>query len=340
MNKVIVAFFLLSFISCKNKIKTDDSTQYLVHQNYDFRIAFGSCSHQDRKQILWDEINNEKPDVWIWLGDNIYGDSEDLSVLKEKYDKQKSDPEYSKLIQNTIVHGVWDDHDYGVNDGGKNFPAKVGAQKALLDFLDVPENSPRRSREGTYYSRDITVNKISVKLICLDTRYFRDDPIRSGNGYAPNLEGSILGTAQWQWLEDEIKNSTAEIHIIASSIQAIPEEHRFEKWDNFPNQRKKLFDLITSNKLKHPIIISGDRHIGEVSLLKWNKQDIYEITSSSLTHGWSKRRLEANKHRVGPLVYNENYGILEFRKKDGQFELNGRLMSSDSKIETELRLFK
>ena len=111
-------------------------------------IAFGSCSDQRRPQPLWDDIVAQKPDVWIWLGDNIYGDSEDVAVLKAKYDQQRSNPIYQQLRQSASIVGVWDDHDYGVNDGGKEYPRRKESQQLMLNFLDVPSNSPLRRQEG------------------------------------------------------------------------------------------------------------------------------------------------------------------------------------------------
>nr|WP_254448622.1 alkaline phosphatase D family protein [Spirosoma rhododendri] len=113
-------------------------------------IAFGSCSRQSLPQPLWDDIVAAKPDLWIWLGDNIYGDSESMDTLRAKYALQKSNPIYQQLRQSTPILGVWDDHDYGVNDGGKEYPRRRESQQVMLDFLDVPANDPRRTQEGAY----------------------------------------------------------------------------------------------------------------------------------------------------------------------------------------------
>jgi len=277
-------------------------------------IAFGSCSHQDREQNLWGDILAEKPDIWIWLGDNFYGDTQDLAILQQKYNKQKSHPVYQQLRNNTTILGTWDDHDYGANDAGKEYEMKDQSQQALLDFLDVPNDDPRRKRQGVYGSYVLNTSLAKIKVVLLDTRYFRDQLIKEGKANVANWEGTILGDAQWKWLEQELQNSEADVHIIASSIQVIPAEHRFEKWENFPKERERLFNLLVDKQVKHPIIISGDRHIGEMSKLEWKGQAIYDITSSSLTHGWSNRRKEANQYRVGPLVYTENYGLIELSR--------------------------
>jgi alkaline phosphatase D len=103
------------------------------------RIAFGSCSRNELKQ-LWPDVVAQDPQLWIWGGDNIYGDSHDASVLRKKYDAQKRDPGYQMLLKTCPVIGTWDDHDYGVNDGGKYFSKKEESKTELLRFLDVPPN--------------------------------------------------------------------------------------------------------------------------------------------------------------------------------------------------------
>ncbi|MEM9158384.1 MAG: alkaline phosphatase D family protein [Verrucomicrobiota bacterium] len=98
------------------------------------RIAFGSCAKQTLEQPIWVAVGKFNPDVWIWMGDNIYGDTEDMEVMAKKYAIQKNKPGYAKLRELAEVIGTWDDHDYGINNGGKEFSAKAGSQKALLDF--------------------------------------------------------------------------------------------------------------------------------------------------------------------------------------------------------------
>lgn len=296
------------------------------------KIAFGSCSEQNDPQLLWDDILKEAPDLWIWLGDNIYGDSPDMDVMRSQYVKQKSHPLYQQLMASTTIIGTWDDHDYGINNGGKHYPHKKGAQKELLDFLDVPQNDPRRHQEGVYASYDLDHKIAKVKVYLLDTRYFRDDPIETDNGYLPNNEGSILGEAQWAWLKEELKNSNADVNIFASGIQVIPEEHRYEKWSNFPKERNRLFDLIQSYNTKAPVFISGDRHIGEISKITSKNQVFYDLTSSSLTHGWKTRREEANKHRVGDIVYDINYGIITITNKN---DIKAYIKGDNQKVEVD-----
>ena len=279
------------------------------------RIAFGSCSRQDIAAQLWDDVLINRPDLWIWLGDNIYGDTEDMEVMREKYMTQKSHAGYQQLIRTTPVYGVWDDHDYGVNDGGKEYPMKAESKELMMEFLDITAENEVRHREGTYQAYMLGNDEERICLILLDTRYFRDELMHDASGrsrYLPNPDGDILGETQWEWLEEQLKNNDAPLTLIASSIQVIPEEHPYEKWANFPAARSRLMNLISQYGTGRTVILSGDRHIAEISHWKNGDggPDIYEFTSSGLTHTWSSERAEANRHRIGELYIRKNFGLI------------------------------
>jgi alkaline phosphatase D len=200
--------------------------------------------------------------------------------------------------------GTWDDHDFGVNDGGKEYPSKEGSQAALLDFLGEPEDSPRRQQEGVYASYTLGHPPRQVKVILLDTRYHRDPPGPSGD---------ILGEAQWEWFQEELESSRAQVNIIGSGFQFLPVDHRFEKWANFPEARNRLLDIIAEAGVPGVILISGDRHLAEISMVSEAPltYPLYEITSSGMTHFVTRPNGETNRHRVGPLFTGLNFGILE-----------------------------
>ncbi|QIP11595.1 alkaline phosphatase family protein [Spirosoma aureum] len=310
MKKLVTLGFIgcVVLTGCRSS-KTDTASSQ--EQKTVTTIAFGSCSDQKRPQPLWDDIVAQKPDVWIWLGDNIYGDSESMDTLSTKYARQKSNPVYQQLRQSTSVIGVWDDHDYGVNDGGKEYPRRKESQQLMLDFLDVPTTSPLRKQEGAYSTHVYGPKGKRVKVILLDARYFRDPLKKDGKANVPDPSGDMLGEAQWQWLEKQLTNSDADIHIIGSGVQVLPEDHIYEKWANFPTSRKRLLDLLSKTKPKGALLISGDRHQAEVSKVSVPglSYDLYDITSSGLTHV-SAPHEEVNRHRVGAIVAQLNYGLI------------------------------
>ncbi len=286
-----------------------DTTQILT------TIAFGSCNKVTEPQPLWSEIVDQQPDLWVWLGDNIYGDTTNMAVMHQEYQKQLQQPDYQKLLASTSVLGIWDDHDYGINDGGKYFAQKEASRDLMLEFLSVAPSRPVWSREGGYQSYTFGPEGQRVKIILLDTRYFRDTLMESsmeGKRYGANPQGDMLGETQWTWLTEELNASDAQFNIIGSSIQVIHDEHGFEKWANFPKSHQRLYDLIVSSEAEGVVLLSGDRHIGEISRLKLPEMPypLYDITSSGLTHVYEEAD-EENRHRVSDLVTSLNYGLIQ-----------------------------
>lgn len=297
-------------------------------------VAFGSCNRQNLPQPLWDVIALNQPDLWIWLGDNIYGDTHDMNILKEKYQMQKNNEKYKLFASKVPVIGTWDDHDFGKNDAGKHYPHKKESQQLALDFLNVPKESPVREQKGIYSSNSYMVGKKHVKVILLDCRYHRDTLMKdSSKQYLPNLEGDILGEEQWEWLEKQLKTN-ADAYIIGSGIQILAEEHPYEKWANFPAARKRLMDLLVSTKVKGVILLSGDRHIGEFSKVQVPGLGfpLYDITSSGLTHSATNNTGENNQHRVGPLVNQKHYGLMEFEEEGEKLNITVSLKGLETPV--------
>ena len=289
-----------------------------------FTIAFGSCNDQLRPNLLWDDVRAAQPDVWMWGGDNIYADTDDVSKIASMYSAQKAIPEYAQMIAEVPVIGGWDDHDYGKNDAGADYVSREGSQQALLDFLGVPEDDPRRKQEGTYAFHDYRAGSKKIRIIILDTRYFRTalTPGTGGDRYQPNPfgEGELLGEVQWDWLENSLSNSRADFHIIMSSIQFLSSKHGWEKWANFPHEVVRFKELVTRLRPKGLILLSGDRHISEFSgaIVPGLNYELIDFTSSGLTHAYSEYSGEENPFRIGEVVFTESFGLVKINPASGE----------------------
>eukprot|EP00796_Vickermania_ingenoplastis_P012611 gene12611-8647_t len=138
------------------------------------------------------------------------------------------------------VWGVWDDHDLGQNDGGKEFPYKNVTREFLFDFLELPPEDDRRHRAripddegggGVYTFHAIPVEEVLasdtrgksapededeteleelvrealvaayVNLYCV---LLLD--VRSARDPANATQsGDMLGAAQWAWVESVLQ---------------------------------------------------------------------------------------------------------------------------------------
>ncbi len=282
---------------------------FALNVSSDTKIGFGSCLDQRYPQKIWKPISLEKIDKFIFLGDNVYGDvpSGDTKYLVKAYKLQAK--RLPRWLNDLEKLAIWDDHDYGKNDGGSEYEYKRLSQEIFMDFWDVPSSDPRRNREGTYFSKDYIIEKNKIKVIGLDTRYFRSNLLGSRTNRQPNndLNSSILGKSQWSWLENELNDPKTEIFIILSSIQVLPTEHGYEKWSNFPHEREKFINLLQHKK--NVLILSGDRHRG--AIYKHNK--IIEMTASSMNKPGSSDN-ETDKLMQGRIHKEINYGILVIKE--------------------------
>jgi len=286
-----------------------------------YKYGLGSCIDQRLEQTIWSAIMKENLDGFIFLGDNVYGDQPNgnLDKMSKAYKIQKKRlPKW--LINKKDILTIWDDHDFGLNDGGKDYPLKKEAEQMFLNFWNISDSDPRSNREGIYFKETKEIDETKVEIIGLDARYFRSKLKGKKNAYKPNKdsEATILGKDQWKWLELTIANSTAEIIIILSSIQILATDHPYEKWANFPLERTKLLSLISKASLNKTIIaVSGDRHRSGI----YQNKDFVEITASSLNKPGSKKR-ENDPFLIGQTFPEINFGILNIEPKENRITVS------------------
>lgn len=285
------------------------------------KIAFGSCGVQDHPLPIFDMVVKHKPDLFVFLGDNIYADTEDEKVFLEKYGQLAAQKPYQDLIKNVPIIATWDDHDYGENDAGKDYKKKNESKQIFLDFFNEPKDSPRRKQEGIYASYTYGPKGKKVQIILLDTRWFRDDLQKYWNevdedkryfykpDYAPHTKNAnLLGDEQWQWLEQELKKD-ADIRIIGSSVQFGHEFNGYESWTNFPQEQQRMFDLIKKTRANGVFFISGDVHYAEISKREIpDLYPIYDVTSSGLSSKW--KFATPNVYRIEGPVMENHFGLV------------------------------
>ena len=309
------------------------------------RILFGSCSSQWYDQPLWPNIIRRQATAWVWGGDAIYADRNtglDWStfpphtivqeatpdILVKLYKEQRSHPVYSQLIQNTTIFGTVDDHDYGANNGDKNYKHKRESAIAFVEtFLGMPDDSAmaKRARDGRgIYGVKVFDFKLSQPLLSdNDAGVDADVPATDGVNYSdhsvavfaidvrshrtpwgcgfkkffPNYEGDFLGDDQWVWLEESLRRSKAKVNVIVTGIQVhadrYPDGNIAESWSKFPAAQARLYNVILESNLSAPILISGDVHHAQLlrkdCYYNGKTRPLMEITTSGLTHSWGAR---------------------------------------------------
>jgi alkaline phosphatase D len=274
------------------------------------KIAFGSCSRENKDQPILNTVVSKNPDVFIYLGDNVYYDTKKADEMRDVYRQLSCKPEFSNLISSVYTLAVWDDHDFGVNDGGEDYCCKEKSKEIFLDFWNEPDISDRRNHSGIYHSVYFGDSAHLVQVILLDCRTFRTCQKTSGGAYIPDLSAgaSILGSEQWNWLENELRKP-ARLRIICSSTQFATEYNGMESWSNYPYEQDKMLNLLKNTGAEHSIFLSGDVHYADISRRYYNAlYPIYDFTSSGLTQ--IDPESARNIYRLGPAVMEVNAGML------------------------------
>ena len=310
-------------------------------------IAFGSCIDQARPAPIWDTILAGKPDLFVFGGDNVYCEMPySQARLRRAYAQAAASPGMNRLRRSVPHLAIWDDHDYGVNDGGAEFPFKGESKAEFVEFWKLPADDPRRTRDGLYHAQGFGPPGRRVQVILLDGRWFRSPWKRTDQRDAPGKERylpddsagkTMLGEEQWRWLEAQLRQP-AEVRLVVSGVQVVTEGNGWERWGNFPRERERLYRLIGSTGAQGVVLLSGDRHIGALYReAAGTPYPLYEMTSSGMTHPWSTAA-EAGPNRLGELFTEYHYGTVDIDWPAGGLSLLIRDIEGKPRREARISL--
>ncbi len=298
-----------------------------------FTVAVGSCSYISETAVdrpgkpygsgygIFESIAQKNPDIMIWSGDNAYlreADWDSKTGIYHRYTHSRSVKEVQPLLAKTQNFAIWDDHDFGPNDGDRGFYNKHITQKAFRDFWGNKSYGMNPDQQQGVYS---TFNWGDAQFFLLDDRFFKTPNDRKTG------ERSILGNEQLEWLIDNLVTSAAAFKVIVIGGQVLNSEAVYENYANYADEKNRVLKEIIDNKIKGVMFISGDRHFTELSMVpRENTYPLYDWTVSPLTSGSASANVanEKNKYRVeGSLITQNNFGTLSFSgsKADRQMKL-------------------
>jgi alkaline phosphatase D len=223
------------------------------------RLGIIGCLRQQDPVPALDRYVAAKPDVVLWVGDNVYADTEDdPSHIERCYAALEQKPGFKQLRDQSTFLAVWDDHDYGLNDDGMRYKLKKASHGIFRRFWRHEQRVPS-DRPGVFHSQIFGEPGKRCQVIMLDGRFNREDP-----GDASDT----LGEPQWAWLAEELRKP-ADLRFIVSGYQVLLDrETKFETWAKFPRARARLFALIRETRAEGVVFVAGDQHYGEVSRMR------------------------------------------------------------------------
>ncbi len=242
------------------------------------------------------------------------------------------------------VVGVFDDHDYGKNDGNRVYSVKEESRQLLFDFLGVPVDAPRRQQAGAWDVSIFGVPGRHIRVILLDNRS-QQDPLESrffGRGKQAGQD--ILGREQWAWLEAELRTRRAEVNIIGAGLQFLSDDKFLaEGWYHFPGSQAKLLSLLAVTNTTGTVFLSGDVHLAEMvsahfpvfGSLPW-----HDWTSSGLTHAWTGHVKEtlismAVPNHGSQRYFRQNVGEVDVEWSGEDSRLTARIFSLNGTVVLE-----
>lgn len=307
----------------------------------DFRAALGSCSYTNDPPYdrpgdpyggspeIFRAIAAQKPDLMLWLGDNLYyreGDWTTEGGMRYRNAHDRSLPEMQPLLGATHHYAIWDDHDYGPNNADRTFRDREASLRVFKDYWMNPTYGlPETPGVFTRFEWS------DVEFFLLDDRYHR-----SPNDWPEGPDKRMYGRAQLDWLKESLLSSQATFKIVAGGNQFWNPIVDYEALGRFPAEQRELLDFLRDAKVEGVVFLSGDRHHTELlKRVEPGLYPLYEFTSSPLTSGTATGNTNEkdNPARVpGTWVTTvRNFGLLEVTGKPEERVLRMRTLDPQGK---------
>lgn len=304
----------------------------------EFRVVTGSCAYINEPEYdrpgspygagneIFEQMAAARPDLTIWLGDNIYfreADFDNPWGMAARYAHTRQHPSLQVLLRTGAHAAIWDDHDYGPNDSNSSFTFKETSLELFKTYWPNP----------SYGLSDMpgistVVHQGDADFFLVDGRWYRD----SDRDATPNK--ALFGAAQLRWLKNALLNSTATFKFIASGSPMLDTQGSSEAWHHFPEERQAFVDWLTANRVDGVLFLSGDRHSTE--MLQWQRAGTYplhELICSPLTAGPRDiSKIPAKPGLLpGTLVGERNFCTLDFSGPRSARTLSIRSVATDGR---------
>lgn len=298
-----------------------------------FKVGFGSCARiqEDAVQAIWRHVDESEPDLFFWLGDNIYADTLSLDIFQEEYRRQRMVPSLQPVLRCVPQLAIWDDHDYGLNNHDRTNPVKEVGLAAFKQYWVNPSYG-LPDTPGVFFQFAYG----GVDFFMLDGRTYRDP-----NAQPDDPNKTLLGKDQMAWLKAELQASSAPFKmLVCGSGWTKAKGPGGDAWSAFLTERDALFSFIRDENIEGVVLLSGDTHVAEANCIPFSEQggyDLYDLTSSPLaqtpTDSWLERRPEVRLRN--PVFEAANFGLLSFDLTEPDPVLTYLVQDSNGRIPRE-----
>lgn len=269
----------------------------------DISFLVGSCAMKmpspplfftKKRERIFTTMTKHDKDFMVWLGDNVYywfGQWNNKRKMHKVNLTARLNPKINDFLTSCPQYAIWDDHDFGPNNSGATYEGKYRSLEVFKNYWANP-----------YYGLD-TAAGIFSHFSHGDADFFMLD----GRFYAENNK-TLWGKAQTDWLKEKLKASTANFKFILSGTQIVS-DGLGEDLGDYDTTRQEFYNFLEAENISGVIIISGDRHYGE--LMKLERPDsypIYELTTSPLTSFVNPAFAKVSATRQERVIVEPNFG--------------------------------
>ncbi|HEX5166783.1 MAG TPA: metallophosphoesterase family protein, partial [Thermomicrobiales bacterium] len=221
-----------------------------------FSFAFASCARTGSNGQVFDAIREAAPLFYMNVGDihYTYLDTDNPDRFRSQLDEVLTRPAQAALYRSLPIGYVWDDHDYGPNDGDRNSPTRDAARQVYQQY--VP-HYPLAAGEG-----DVPIYQAftagRVRFILTDTRSERDP-----DASVDDASKSMLGDAQTEWFKQQLLDARGRYPVIVwvnSGPWIDAAGAGKDTWGGFTTERRELANFIADNQIQGLLMVSGDAH--------------------------------------------------------------------------------
>lgn len=220
-------------------------------------VALGSCQKGSGNARTLAKMASALPDssnavasFAVHLGDLHYKDieSNDMERFKSAMVETVTTKDASQLFSSHQVTYVYDDHDYGGNNGDASSRSRLAALTNYDRMVPHPQVPAPSSIPANYHAFTVA----SVRFVITD---LRSDANKTG--------GFLMGPVQLKWFFDELRSAKKySVVVWASSRPWIgPVQKEKDHWGAFNEQRKQIADFIAVNEITNMVLVAGDAHM-------------------------------------------------------------------------------
>ncbi len=220
-----------------------------------FTLAMGSCARTGSTHEVFNLIRSLDPLIFLHLGDFHYENIAVADVQPYRLAIRTvlaSEPQ-AHLYRSIPIAYMWDDHDYGPNNGDSTAPGRTQARQTYREYIPHYPLAAGTGDVGIYQSFSIG----RTRFILTDSR-----SLRSPYTVPDSPSKTMLGAAQKAWFKRELM-AARDTYALIVWVNTLPwiGVTGDDGWYAYTFEREEIANFIVDSGITGLCMISGDAHM-------------------------------------------------------------------------------